>query len=298
MKSTNLSIELLRAFITVIEVKSFTMAATLLGRTQPAVSLQLQRLEQLIGSKLITREGREMVLTEQGVALAAHAKRILRLNDLAVSQFMPQKQDKTLRIGLPVDYAVTLLQSNLTTHLKKATDTPFEIRCDLSSTLIAALQEDEIDIAVGLFEGHTEEFLGQQWLEYPAWVGSTNYDLSLDETISLVAHPHGCIYRNHMIEALKTAQKPWRVTYSSPGIDGVQRAVRDGLGLSCLTGPTHQPGMRRFDEADGLPTLKPIHIGLFYRQKRLREMGYSTIDCLRQTIEQALANKVLNVPSY
>ena len=92
MKSTNLSIELLRAFITVIEVKSFTVAATLLGRTQPAVSLQLQRLEQLIGSKLITREGREMVLTEQGVALAAHAKRILRLNDLAVSQFMPQKQ--------------------------------------------------------------------------------------------------------------------------------------------------------------------------------------------------------------
>ncbi|MGY9012638.1 MAG: LysR family transcriptional regulator, partial [Rhodobacterales bacterium] len=88
MKSTNLSIELLRAFITVIEVKSFTMAATLLGRTQPAVSLQLQRLEQLIGSKLITREGREMVLTEQGVLLAAHAKRILRLNDLAVSQFM------------------------------------------------------------------------------------------------------------------------------------------------------------------------------------------------------------------
>jgi DNA-binding transcriptional LysR family regulator len=101
-----------------------------------------------------------------------------------------------------------------------------------------------------------------------------------------------------MIEALKTAQKPWRVTYSSPGIDGVQRAVRDGLGLSCLTGPTYQSGMRRFDEADGLPTLKPIHIGLFYRQTRLREMGYAAVDCLRQTIEQALANKVLNVPSY
>jgi hypothetical protein len=48
--------------------------------------------------------------------------------------------------------------------------------------------------------------------------------------------------------------------------------------------------MRRFDEADGLPTLKPIHIGLFYRQTRLRELGYAAVDCLRQTIEQALAS--------
>ena len=94
-----------------------------------------------------------------------------------------------------------------------------------------------------------------------------------------------------MIEALKAAQKPWRVSYSSPGVNGLQSAVIDGLGLSCLTRPTHQPGMRWFDESDGLPAIKPIHIGLFYRQTQLKEMGFAAVDCLSQTIEKALANK-------
>ena len=114
MGAVNLSTELLRAFITVIEVASFTRAAEILGRTQPAVSLQVKRLEEAVGYSLIARKGKEISLTERGEALAIYARQILRLNDLAMAQFEQSDPASKLRVGLPVDYAVNTLQACLT----------------------------------------------------------------------------------------------------------------------------------------------------------------------------------------
>ena len=62
MSQKNLPIELLRTFVTVIEVKSYTHAADLLGRSQPAISLQMKRLEYLVGQPLVVRRGRSITL--------------------------------------------------------------------------------------------------------------------------------------------------------------------------------------------------------------------------------------------
>ena len=88
-----------------------------------------------------------------------------------------------------------------------------------------------------------------------------------------------------MTTALKLAGKSWRIAYSSPGIGGVQKAVQDGLGLSGLTVPTVQSGMRIFAEDDNLPVLPPLHIGLFARQAQLGAGGYATVDAMVQTLE-------------
>ena len=106
MAHINLPIDLLRTFVTVIEVGSYTYAATLLGRTQPAISLQIKRLEELVDQPLIVRKGRHVVLTERGELLIDQARQILRLNDIAVSQFDRYSEKSSLRIGLPVDYGV------------------------------------------------------------------------------------------------------------------------------------------------------------------------------------------------
>ena len=66
MGVVNLSTELLRAFVTVVEVASFTKAGEILGRTQPAISLQVKRLEQVVGYELIERNGKDISLTEWG----------------------------------------------------------------------------------------------------------------------------------------------------------------------------------------------------------------------------------------
>ena len=159
MAQINLQTELLRTFVTVIEVESYTHAAELLGRTQPAISLQMKRLEELVGAPLIVRKGRGVALTERGEALIGHARQILRLNDIAVSQFGGDTADGTLRIGLPVDYGVRMLQSCLTRIVQQEPHIRTEIRCDLSRNLIEALHKDELDVAVGLYPGGDQQFL-------------------------------------------------------------------------------------------------------------------------------------------
>ena len=282
MAQINLPMELLRTFVTVIEVKSYTHAATLLGRTQPAISLQMKRLDDLVGQPLIVRRGRGVALTERGEALIAHARQILRLNDMAVGQFDGELARNLLRIGLPVDYGVRMLQEHMTLILRENSDIKAEIRCDLSRNLIDALRKDELDIVVGHYPGGDQQFLHRSWLEKPIWVAAEGLDLG--DELPLVVHPYGCVYRDRMTEALDQIKRRWRIAFSSPGIGSIQQAILDGLGVSCLTGPTMLTGLERLDNA-GLPELEPLHIGLFYRHTRLGQAGHQVVN----ELEQALA---------
>jgi DNA-binding transcriptional LysR family regulator len=147
--------------------------------------------------------------------------------------------------------------------------------------LIELLRKNEIDIAVALFEGNDQQFLFQNWTEKPTWVGAKNFTPPLNLEIPLVVHPHGCVYRDRMTTALKLAGLRWRIAFSSPGISALQRAVCDGLGFSCLTEPTLRKGMASLSVVDGLPSLEPLHIGLFARQAQLGTAGYIIIDQIK-----------------
>lgn len=285
----NLPTELLRTFVTVIEVESYTHAANLLGRTQPAISLQMKRLEELVGQTLVQRHGRNVALTERGESLIDHARQILRLNDLAVSQFNTGSGDNALRIGLPVDYGVRMLQSCLTDLIGENPGKRTEIRCDLSRNLIDALRQDELDVAVGLYPGGDQQFLHRSWIEKPLWVTAKGKTFQDVDELPLVAHPQGCVYRDKMTEALKKSKRRWRIAFSSPGITSLQQAVLDGLGVSCLTGPTMLDGLTRVPEEMGLPDLEPLHIGLFYRQTRLEQSDHRIISEIEETLRTAVS---------
>lgn len=289
MAQVNLPTELLRSFVTVIEVDSYTHAASLLGRTQPAISLQMKRLEDLVGQPLIIRKGRGVSLTERGESLIDHARQILRLNDIAVSQFDRNTDGTTLRIGLPVDYGVRMLQSCLTQFIRENPDTKLDIRCDLSRNLIAELRKDELDIAVGLYPGGDQQFLFRSWLEKPVWVAARGTSFDSADELPLVVHPFGCVYRDQMTNALKQAKRRWRIAFSSPGIGSVQQAILDGIGISCLTAPTMIHGLQQLPPSAGLPELEPLHIGLFYRQTRLGQSGHRVVNQIEMTLKQAFS---------
>lgn len=289
MVQLNLPTELLRTFVTVIEVESYTHAAALLGRTQPAISLQMKRLEDLVGQPLVLRKGRGVCLTERGETLIGHAREILRLNDIAVSQFDRDTKSSTLRIGLPVDYGVRMLQSCMTRIVQQNPNIKTEIYCNLSRDLIDGLRKDELDIAVGLYPGGDQQFLYRSWLEKPVWVAAEGLTFKDDDELPLVAHPYGCVYRDRMTEALKRGKRRWRIAFSSPGIGSIQQAILDGIGVSCLTGPTMLKGLQRLRPNTGLPELDPLHIGLFYRQTSLGQNGHHIVNEIETTLKQALA---------
>src|SRR3546814_20661289 len=105
----NFQTDLLRTFVTVVDLGAYTKAGGALGRTQPAISLQMRRLEELVGAPLVKQTGRTLLLTREGELLLSYAREILRLKDEAAYYYNRSKIAGVLRVGLPNYYALTFL---------------------------------------------------------------------------------------------------------------------------------------------------------------------------------------------
>ena len=92
-----------------VETGSITETARRLGRTQPAITLQLQRLEELTGKQLFEHGGRRLILTDDGTTVLTYAKSILRLHDELISQLASQEIEGQVVLGTPDLYAAFML---------------------------------------------------------------------------------------------------------------------------------------------------------------------------------------------
>src|SRR5215472_12123853 len=100
----SLDVSLLRTLVAVERHGTFARAADHIGRSESAVSLQLKRLEILIGKPLFHRAGRGMTLTEAGHTLLGYAKRMIELNDEALTASSGNTIEGVVRLGVPADF--------------------------------------------------------------------------------------------------------------------------------------------------------------------------------------------------
>lgn len=283
----NFQADLLRTFVSVIDLGTYTKAGEMLGRTQPAISLQMRRLEELVGAPLIKQTGRSLALTSEGEMLLSYAREILRLNDEAASYFNRAKIAGVLRVGLPNDYAVAFLQGAITEYTRQHSDISLEIYCGWSAEILDRLRADELDLAIAMVNTERAQYLSRSWIERPIWTAAKEATFDPAAGIPLAAHPEGCAYRARMIQALDAAHIRWRVAYTGPGISGLQNAVVNGLGVSALTRYTLLPGMRVLGEDDGFPTLAEIRVGLFYKHPRLSDAGIRLVNHIIARLDEA-----------
>lgn len=292
---TNLPTDLLRTFVSVVELGGHSKAGALLGRSQPAISLQIRRLEGLVRSPLLTHEGRSILPTPAGEALLGYAREILRINDEAVRFFHRSDMSGVLRIGLPTDYAVSFLQGTLTAFLQQHPGVELEIYCDLSRELHRLLRAEELDIIVATMPTSRMPYLSRAWIEQPIWVAAADFVAAPDRPVPLGAHLDGCGYRARMIGALESVGRRWRIVYTGPGISGLQNAVLNGLCVTALTHATLLPGMRQLSEEDGFPKLEPLRVGLFYKHPKLFPSGLQLVSDMVASLE-AVGSDVRMVP--
>ncbi|MCW5712374.1 LysR substrate-binding domain-containing protein [Shinella sp.] len=283
----NFQTDLLRTFVSVIDLGAFTKAGEALGRTQPAISLQIRRLEELVGSPIIKQVGRTLLLTSEGEMLLSYAREILRLNDEAASYFNRAKIAGVIRVGLPNDYAVAFLQGVITEYTRQNPEISLELHCGWSAEILDRLRADELDIAIAMVNSETAQYLSRSWIERPVWAAVEDIRFDRAQGVPLAAHPEGCAYRSRMIQALDAANIRWRVAYTGSGIAGLQNAVVNGLGVSALTRYTMLPGMRILDEKDGFPPLAEIRVGLFYKHPRLSDAGIRLVNHAIARLDEA-----------
>jgi DNA-binding transcriptional LysR family regulator len=287
MVAVNLPTDVLRTFLAVIDLGSFTKAGQLLGRTQPAISLQIRKLEELVGKTLMDTSGRNIALTRDGENLARYARQLLVMNDEIVARLQRKESTGSLRVGLPNDYAVAFFQKALAIFAKQHPEAELSIHCDTSEALLSMFDNDDLEIVVAMFDGTPPPGLIYTWAERPIWASGGDANVEHQSPVPIAAHPDGCHYRERMIRSLDQIGKPWRITFCSPGINGLQLAVQSGFGVTALTRRTLMRGMRVLSESDGFPPLPDIHVGMFFKNTGASTAALLLVNHIMQTLHDS-----------
>ncbi|BAU88867.1 LysR family transcriptional regulator [Methylorubrum populi] len=257
----DLEIPLLRTFVAVVETGSITLAGKQVGRTQPAVTHQIQRLERALAKPLFQSDRRNLTLTREGEMLLGYARTLLGLNDEIRGRFEAPDITGRVRLGVPDLYAAFLLPSVLSGFSRAYPQVEIELRCSRSVNLHAALQHEDIDIA--LMTRQPELGKGPVVREEPlVWVAAREYAVAPEGALPLALLPAGSVYRQYALDALGQIGRSWSVAAVSDSIAGLQAAVYAGLAVSAFPLCALGPNVRRLGRAEGLPELPNLEIVL------------------------------------
>ena len=266
----NIPMNLLRSFVTVVELGGFTKAGQLLGRSQPAISLQIKRLEELIDSQLFFRGGPQLELTLAGNRMLAYAKQILALNDEALAELTQPTITGRIRFGIPSEFATKLLPKLLGQFTKSYPAITLEIISDLSEKLFSQ-HLGHYDLILGLQDAPSKSrgsFISADDL---VWVTSSNYDTHLQSPLPLIVAPAPCLYRSRALRTLKMSGRPWRIAYTNLDIAGITSAIEEGLGVTVLAQKTVPASLKILPFSDKFPKLGEVGIHLVYKKEHASE---------------------------
>ena len=256
--------DLLRAFVTIIDLKGYTRAGERLGRTQPAISLQMKKLQDLLDTPLFDRDGGGS-LTEAGEVVASYARQILSLNDDMMLRLSGRDTRGKLRLGITNDYADHLLP-RLLKGLTADGSVTFEVVCDLSVELLKGLREGRFDMIVAMTPDGPAEGAFMTWRETLTWVGGpADPHVYEGESVRLVCYPEGCLYRRAMLTALQREGRRFDLVYATPSQSGIEAAVASGFGISALAKRIVPPTLRALDGKGSvhLPRLADVVVGIY-----------------------------------
>jgi DNA-binding transcriptional LysR family regulator len=289
----NMQTDLLRTFATVADLRSFTRAGEALGRTQPAISLQNKRLEDMTRTTLFERDTGPLRLSPGGEMLAIYARQILCLHDEAVSRLLRPAVSGVIRVGLPNDFAITLLPSVLADFLAANPGIRLDVVCDISSTLLRGLLDGQHDVIVAMTAGQAGPPAAKLWAERLTWVVGAANGVAHQRPLPLVVHPEGCVYRARMTEALSRAGIAWKIACTTSSMGSLHAAVHAGLGVTVLSVNTVPPNLAMLASDRGFPGLADAVIGLYYAREMLSEPMQHLINFIIARLD---SGRVLKAP--
>jgi DNA-binding transcriptional LysR family regulator len=257
MMIPDIDVALLKTFVAVVDSGSLTAAAKRVGRSQPAVTHQLKRLEQALNRALFSDNKRS--LTRDGEILLGYARKLIGLNEEIRSRFSSPGLAGHVTLGTPDLYAAYLLPQILGRFARAHPDVEIELRCMRSVHLHEALMRDEIDIALMTAQpAFIEPQIVRQ--EPLVWVGPPDARPEQNARVPLALLPPGSVLRQRAIDALAAAGRSWTVVSISESRSGLKAAILAGLAVTVLPKCSAGSEMRRLAARDGFPPLAPVDL--------------------------------------
>lgn len=228
---------LLKNFIVLAKTKNFTKAAQQLYCSQSAISLQVLRLEEMVGKSLFLRDKRNVALTLEGEEFLNYAHQILQIEDKMMEHFHRQTVKGEVYFGIPEDLATAYLPNILRSFMDAYPEISLNVFCEFTVDLLNGFNSQKYDLVLVKQDPQNPYLRSEQvWQEGLVWVGSKDkiHFSSKEEPLSLILAPLPCVYRVRAIDALNREGVRWRIVYTSPSLTGTLAAVKAGLGVSVL----------------------------------------------------------------
>lgn len=239
-----LDLELIKTFLTVWEAKGFKPAAERLNKTPAAVSLQIKRLEELLGKRLLERSNQGISLTAAGELLREKGQALLSLNYELISDFREQEPTGRLNFGAPADYAPTLLKELLPIFHRELPKVSPHIILEPSRLLRHRIKTGALDSAIVAREIGTSEGI-HLWTEEIAWFGRPNPQSTPPRVGVLLAD---CVLRDNALNQLKSLSTGYDLVLEAVTVAALRDAVEAGFCQAFLP----------MSVAEGLPTSNQV----------------------------------------
>ncbi|WP_397458682.1 LysR family transcriptional regulator [Pseudomonas asplenii] len=269
MRPVNFDLDVMRSFVTGVELGSFAKAADKLARSTSAISAQLKKLEAQAGAPLFKKAGRKLALTDAGEVLLNYSRRLLSLNDETVAAVSELKLKGWVRLGLQEDLG-GFLPKVLGRFVRAHPDVRVETRIARNADLLDRVDKGSLDLAVA-WAGSDCTSYNETIAELPMrWIGSSLHPPIWhpgDQVpLPIIAFDAPCPFFAMATEALDSASLPWCLSFTSSSLPGLSAATEAGLGYTIRTGLGLQQGTELLPEgAFGLPPLPSIALTLHRR---------------------------------
>ena len=234
----------LQVFLTVATEKSFSRAAEKLLRTQPAISLALQRLEQELGEKLINRSGKELILTDAGRSVIEYARRFQSLQQELENSLAELRDNSAGRLMIGANESATLyLLHHIERYRGLYPKIKVTVRRSLSSRIPNELLDGNLELGVISYDPADERIKSKIiYSDSLVFVVSPKHRLAHRKTVSIeelgaetfIAHNVISPYREVVVRTFRERKVPLGIDVEMPTIETIRRLVQSNLGVAFL----------------------------------------------------------------
>jgi DNA-binding transcriptional LysR family regulator len=286
----NLDVTTLRSFVAVADSGGVTRAAGFLHLTQSAVSMQLKRLEEMLGLDLLDRSGRGIALTASGEQLLTYARRMVSLNDEVITRLTDQAFEGEITLGVPHDIVYPFIP-----RILQQFNTAFpRVKVHLIASFTKGLKEQyekgEADLILTTENGlkGRSETLANMPLR---WIGAPGGSAWRQRPLRIAFCRH-CTFRPHVIEALDIAGITWEMAVDTESDRTIEATVAADLAVSGVIGGTEPSHLAQIDHAGALPNLPEQKINLYGSDDSRGEVVDAMADLLRRAFAGTEATRL------
>lgn len=229
-----LNLEALRSFVAICETGSFRRAAARLHKSPSAVSLQIGKLEEVLGVRLLQRDARNVALTRQGETLLTQARRLLGLNDETFAIFQSSPLAGQLSLAAPHDLGISLVPGLLRRLAEVHPDIHVNVRLGTSDAVQRGITDGSFNLALFNDVGPSAIPARDLFSEPLKWLVLDGGRAVEQEPLPLAVAEIGCAWRDAALNALQTAGRACRIAYSSDTAMGQVAAIRADLAIAAL----------------------------------------------------------------